>query len=320
MVLHPADGYSGIMSFMGSLDCNIHDVALICEGGGMRASYTSGAIVTMLERGINFPKAYGISAGSSLAVNYVSRDKPRTKASFVDLTQDPKFGGIGSFLRGNGYFNAPHLYEGLGDELAGTDEVMSFDWDTFCANPADVHVESFECDTGKTKFWTKADMPTMHQMMVQVRASSTMPIFMPPVQMDGHTYMDGGLGENWGIPLGAAKRDGYERFFIIRSQKRSYRKKPMGSAAKAVFRMVFRKHPLVAQRSIERWQYYNAICDEIEQLEQAGQAYVFYADKMEVSNRETNLEKLQRSYDNGYAQAQREADAWETWLQIGPRA
>lgn len=42
---------------------------------------------------------------------------------------------------------------------------------------------------------------------------------------------------------------------------------------------------------------------------------MFYPETMSVTNRETEFGKLQASYEQGYAQAQREADAWEAWLQ-----
>lgn len=281
----------------------------------MRASYTAGAIVTLLERGLHFGKAYGISAGSSHAVNYVSGDAERTKASFVDLVRDPRFGGVRSMLRGDGYFNGPHLYEGIAEELAGTDATMAFDWETFCANRADVHIEGFDWESGETVAWTKADMPSMHDMLVRVRASSTMPLFMPPTMIGGRTFMDGGMGSSWGILLDAARRDGYERFFIVRSQERGYRKKQLGSVTQALFRTAFRKHPLVAERSIERWRHYNDLLDEIEGLEHAGAAKVFYPEHMAVTNKETDPDKLQLSYDFGYAQAQHEVDGWEDWLQ-----
>lgn len=299
---------------METLDINIPDVALVIEGGGMRASYTAGVIVTLLERGLRFGHIYGISAGSSHTVNYVSRDAARTKASFVDLVRDPDFGGMGSMLRGDGYFNAHHLYEGIAEKLAGTDELFAFDWETFCANPADVHIDAFDPATGETVRWSKADMPTLRDMMLRVRASSTMPLFMPPPTIDGRTFYDGGLGDSWGIPLEAARRDGFERFFIVRTQERSYRKQPPGWGMKTLFRTAFRKNPLVAECTIERWHFYNDLCDEVERLERAGAAYVFYPKRMPVSNKETDLAKLQDSYDHGYAQAQREAAAWEQWL------
>ena len=297
-----------------NLDVNVSDTALIFEGGGMRASYTAGVVVTLLERGINFGAVYGISAGSSHTCNYLSRDIPRAKASFVDLVDDPEFGGIGSWIAGRGYFNAHHLYEGLVEDLAGTDDVMAFDWDTFSANPANLHIEAFEYDSGGTVAWTKADALTPHDLLVRVRASSTMPGFMPPVTIDGRTYVDGGLGDSWGILLHAAQRDGFKRFFIVRTQERAYRKHAPGAGANALMGLLFRTHPKVAERTRERWHHYNALLDEIEQLEREGAACVFYPDTMPVTNRETNRAKLEDSYARGYAQAQREADAWERWL------
>ena len=155
-------------------------------------------------------------------------------------------------------------------------------------------------------------------MMLRVRASSTMPIFMPPTVIEGHTYMDGGIGSSWGIPLEAAKRDGYERFFIVRTQEKGYRKSPIGGAGRLLFRSAFRKYPAVWQKTIERPQRYNELCEEIEELERSGAAYVFYPDQMTLSNRTTDLDQLQAAYDAGYAQAQRELDAWQKWLSWRP--
>lgn len=54
---------------------------------------------------------------------------------------------------------------------------------------------------------------------------------------------------------------------------------------KTLFRTAFRKNPLVAERTIERWHFYNDLCDEVERLERAGAAYVFYPKRMPVSNK-----------------------------------
>ena len=293
---------------------NVPDVALIFEGGGMRASYTAGAVVTLLERGINFGRVYGISAGSSHTVNYLSRDPARAKASFVDLTTDPDFGGIGTFLSGKGYFNAPHLYEGMAMDLAGTDELMAFDWETFASNRADLHIEAFDCESGETAAWTKADMPCPLDMLLRVRASSSMPVFMPKVSIDGRLYLDGGLGDSWGILLDAARADGFERFFIVRTQERGYRKHPLSGTVKRLSRLLFRRYPRVAERMIERPDRYNELIDEIARLERTGAACVFYPERMSVTSRDTDLAKLEDSYARGFAQAQAEVDGWMRWL------
>ena len=298
----------------GQMIVNVPDVALIFEGGGMRASYTAAVVVTLLEQQLYFSKVYGISAGSSHVVNYASRDIPRAKASFVDLVNDPKFGGMKTFLQGKGFFNAHYLYEGNVENLVGTGDVFEFDLDAFLSNPAEVHIEGFDWDTGETIAWTKKDMQTLRDIMLRVRASSTMPIFMPPVTFGGRTYMDGGMGSSWGILLDAARRDGFKRFFVVRTQPRGYRKKEPGKAEQAFFRFLFRKHPKVAENTLARWKHYNALCDELERLEGEGTAYVFYPEEMSISNKETNFSKLEEAFNLGYAQAQKELPVWKNWL------
>lgn len=295
------------------LAINQPDVALIFEGGGMRNSCTAGMVVELLARNLNFGRVYGISAGSSHTVNYLVRDPSRARASFVELVKYPRFGGWGSFLAGHGYFNGPYLYEEL-IENAPAGDPMAFDWDTFRANPADLHIEAMDWDTGETVAFTKADMKTAHDVGVMVRASSTMPIFMPPTTIDGRTYMDGGMGDSWGILLNAARADGFERFCIIRTQPRAYRKKPMSVSQQRLFRALFRKHPIVAERTIARWQPYNELCNEIERLEKSGAAWVFYPDTMDVTNKTTDYDALVRSYETGLAQAQRDIASLLEWL------
>lgn len=296
-----------------TLAVNQPDVALIFEGGGMRNSYTAPMVVELLARNLNFGRVYGISAGSSHTVNYLVRDAARARASFVELVKYPRAVGWGSFLRGTGYFNGPYLYEGL-IENAPDGDPMTFDWDTFAANPADMHIEALDWDTGETVAWTCSDVKDAHDLGLKVRASSTMPIFMPPTTIAGRTYMDGGMGDSWGILLNAARADGYERFCIIRTQPRGYRKRAMGKGVQAFFRAAFRAHPVVAERTIARWQPYNELCDEIESLEKSGAAWVFYPDTMEITNRTTDYDALVRSYEAGLAQTQRDIASLLEWL------
>lgn len=96
---------------MEDLSCNVADVALVLEGGGMRAAHTAGVVAALIEHEAWFPYVCGVSAGSSNAVNFLSRDPLRTRRSFVEIAGDQRFGGIGSLARHNGFFNADFLYE-----------------------------------------------------------------------------------------------------------------------------------------------------------------------------------------------------------------
>lgn len=297
---------------MTKLESNIFDTALIFEGGGMRASYTAAVANTLLENEIYFDNVYGLSAGASNAVNYVSRDIDRTKRSFVDFVQDPNFGGLDTLLEGKGLFSAEYIYQ----ESGKPGEYLPFDMETFLANPAKVTIESFQRDTGFTTYWTKDDLQTLDDLMLRVRASSSLPFAMPSPEVEGERYYDGGLGEGAGFLLPRAKRDGFKRFFIVRTRPRGYRKKrPEGPLAKLTGAWFWRR-PNVARALSDRWARYNLAADEIDRLAAEGSAYVFYADAMMVDSAEKDLAKLQENYDIGYAQAQEELPLMKRFLNM----
>ena len=45
---------------------------LVLEGGAMRGMFTAGAMDVMMEKGVKFDGAIGVSAGAAFGVNYKS--------------------------------------------------------------------------------------------------------------------------------------------------------------------------------------------------------------------------------------------------------
>lgn len=294
---------------MADMQSNVFDCALIFEGGGMRESYTSAIANALLEEGIYFDHVYGVSAGSSNTVNYVSRDMKRTRESFTTIVNDPAFGGVKTFLQHKGMFNAPHIYMEMGQPGG----LLPFDFETFQANPAQVTISSLERDTGRSCFWTKADMPTLNDLMVRVRASSTLPFVMPPAMVDGQACYDGGLAEGNGVLLPQARKDGFKKFFIVRTRPKEYRKPEKPNAW---IRRFFWRRPAM-QHALDIWgPGYNAVCDEADELAAAGSAYVVYAEHMTAQNSTRDLDVLLANYAAGQAQAKRDMPAWKEFLNI----
>lgn len=158
-----------------------------------------------------------------LAVDYVGRDAAHAHAVFVDAVQLRRAGGASSFLRGRGFFDTQYVFEGLAETSAGTRSEWAFDWDAFKSSASDVHIEAFGRDSGRTLAWTRADMRTMTDVMERVAASCSYPLFTPVTMVDGEACVDGGMGDSHGICLDAARRDGFDRFFVVRTQPRAYR-------------------------------------------------------------------------------------------------
>lgn len=285
---------------------NIKNTALIFEGGGMRASYTAGFVNNLLENQLYFDYVAGISAGSSHSVNYLSRDMKRAKRSFVDLVLDPEFGGWKSFFKGEGFFRSQYIYE----ETSEPGESLPLDFNAFMANPAKLRIGVFNRESGKVIYYTKNDIHEMQDIMKIVRASSSMPIFMPPTYYREEYYVDGGLGG--GIALDIAKKDGFEKFFVVLTREKGYRKGPV--KFQGVIKAYYRKYPRVVEAMLTRHIIYNETLDELEALESQGKAFLVYPETMPVSNREINFDKLSESYQLGYAQGNRDLPKWKAFL------
>lgn len=294
----------------GPLHPTVTGTALVFEGGGMRASYTSGLLVALLEAGLHLDWVGGISAGASNTANYLSRDAWRARHSFTDFAADPLFGDWRTFVRGQGLFNAQYIYEETG--LPG--QALPFDWDTFSASTAGLRIGAFNATRGEQVHWGREDMPGMADLMVRVRASSTMPLVMPPVTLDGEVYVDGALGPAGGIPLDAARADGHDRFLVVLTQERGYLKPTMRNDW--LLRRWYRRLPSVAEALRQRPARYNATREELFELERAGTAYLFVPEVMPVGNGERSVAKLRASHEAGLAQARRELPAIREFLGV----
>ena len=287
---------------------HITDTALIFEGGGMRASLTSAMVVTLLNADLAFDWVAGISAGASNTVNYLSGDARRARRSFVEFAADEQFGGLRYFARGQGMFNAEYIYQQAG----GPEEALPFDWKAFQASPADMRIIAFDAVTGEEVVWSRADTPHIDDLMIRVRASSTMPGLMPPVHLNGHVYVDGAMGDDGGIALSQAQREGFEKFVIVLTQERSYRKAPQRFPA--IYRGIFRRYPALADALLTRWKRYNETRERIFALEAEGKAHVFVPERMPVDNSTRNLSRLAAAHRMGLSQVRRELPVMREFL------
>ena len=288
---------------MAPLTSTVFDCALAFEGGGYRGAYTAGIANVLLEHELYFDYVCGISAGASHTVDYLSRDQQRVKDAFMAIDGREPVGGLGTMLRGKGYFNADYLYEGC---LA--DGFSSFDWDTFAANPARMRLQAFERDTGRTVTYGREDAPNVWELIKRVRASSTVPGVMPPEPIDGVVYLDGGLGEGAGLPLAMAEHDGFERIVLVATREPGYRKKELTGFQRRLIGRVFGKYPKVVEALLTRADRYNQELDRLAQMERDGRVLAIRPDTMPVKNSTIDRKRLEQAYELGHAQGERELD------------
>ena len=167
-------------------------------------------------------------------------------------------------------------------------------------------------ENGELVYFSRDDIKELKDLMKIVRASSSMPILMPPTKIGNSFYVDGGIGG--GIALDIAKKDGYKKFFVILTRPKGYRKKPV--QYQRFIRRYYRKYPKVFEAMFNRHRVYNETLDELERLEKEGKAHLVYPDTMPVSNSERNHKRLVNSYNLGYEQGKRDLPKWKKFLKI----
>jgi predicted patatin/cPLA2 family phospholipase len=289
---------------------NVKDTALIIEGGGMKACFTGGIIYALLLNGVKFSYVSGSSAGANHAVNYVSRDILKIDRNFVDDVDFKEFGGRKSFFKGHGFFDSDKIFARDTEE----GDIRHYHFDNFKNNPAQVTVSAFNCLTGETEYWTKEDMPNIKELMLRVRASSTLPIIMNKTKIDDNIYFDGGLGEGGGLLIDKAIRDGYKKFFIILSNPRGFKlEEPNHQLG---IKLAFRRYPKLVDAILNRHEEYNKALDLIDRLEDEGKALVVRPKTEICSLNELDMGIIAENFIDAMYMAQSNMKDWREFLEI----
>lgn len=275
---------------------------LVLEGGAMRGMYSAGVIDVLMENGVEFDGAVGVSAGAAFGCNYKSRQIGRTIRYNKRFCNDKRYVGIGSLLKTGDLYNAEFAYH----EVPFVHDV--FDEKTFRENPMEFYVVCTDVDTGKPVYHR---LDTGDQGDVDwIRASASMPVVSRAVELDGLRLLDGGISDS--IPIEWFRSIGYERNLIVLTRPEGYRKKP--SSGK-LFDLLLRKQPRIAEAMRNRSIMYNNTLDVIEKLCTEGETLAIRPSvDMHMKRVEKDPEKLEELYQLGRADAAEQLERIKAFL------
>ena len=261
---------------------------LILEGGAMRGMFTAGVTDVMMEQGITFDGAVGVSAGAAFGTNYKSRQIGRTIRYNKRFCNDPRYCGLRSLLTTGNLYNTEFAYRELPLQLD------VFDFETYRSNPMEFYVVCTDVETGEPVYHRYEG--TEKSGFDWIRASASMPLVSRIVDIDGKKLLDGGIAD--AIPLRFFQRIGYGRNVVILTQAADYRKKK--TSALPLIRLMYRRYPQLVQAMAQRHDMYNSTLEYIARQEAAGNILVIRPEHpLPVSRVEKNPQKLQEAYDIG---------------------
>ena len=261
---------------------------LIMEGGAMRGMFTAGVIDVMMEHGIDFDGAIGVSAGAAFGCNYKSKQIGRVIRYNTRFCRDKRYGGFRVLLKEGNFYSKQFCYE----EVPMKHDI--FDFDTYERNPMEFFVVATDVDTGKAEYHILADR---HDHGFEwIRASASMPLVSQMVEIDGRRYLDGALADS--IPVQYFESIGYDRNVVILTQPMGFRKKP--DSMLPLMKLHYRKFPKLVEAITTRHEQYNATLDHIAHREAAGELLVIRpAEKLPIGRTEKDPDKLRQVYEIG---------------------
>ena len=261
---------------------------LVLEGGAMRGMFTAGVMDVMLEKGITFDGAIGVSAGAAFGVNYKSGQIGRVIRYNTRFCNDKRYCGLWSLMKSGDIYNTEFCYRVVPTQYD------PFDFDSYGKNPMEFHLVCTDVETGKPVYHPYGGR--QDHGFDWIRASASMPLVSHMVEIDGQKMLDGGISDP--IPLKYFETLGYERNVLILTQPREYRKKK--SSALPLIKLMYRKYPHLVEAMAKRHEVYNATMDYIDEQEATGKILVLRPETpLPVSRVEKDPNKLRIAYEIG---------------------
>ncbi|MCW8344920.1 DUF6363 domain-containing protein [Vibrio sp. ZSDZ65] len=193
--------------------------ALIAQGGGQRSIFTSGVLDSFLLSNFDpFDEFYGTSAGALNLCAYLARQPGLGRAFLLELTTDPQFFNVFSFIRKKQSLNLKWALDKLYD--------YPYKLDIDMGRRSMGHRRAFAAVTD-TLTLKDHYLPMLQEDWYWVMmATSAIPnLFDGSVSVNGREYIDGGVSAS--IPVQEAWRQENRMMVVIRTEEQLTEEEPI---------------------------------------------------------------------------------------------
>ena len=278
---------------------------LVLEGGGIRGIFTAGILDVLMEEGIEFDGAVGVSAGAAFGSNYKSGQSRRAIRYNLRFAKDPRYSSIRSLLATGNLFNAQFCYHDIPEKHD------PFDWETFYKNPMEFYLVATDVETGKAVYHRCDKTEGQFETLEWFRASGSMPLVSRVVEVGGCKLLDGGIADS--IPLRFMEEHGYERNLVILTRPADYVKKP--NPLMPVIRRALSSYPEAVRAIGDRHIFYNQELAYVRQREAGKYAFVIRPEgDLDIGRIEHDRFKIRTVYKEGRRLARRNLSAIRRFL------
>lgn len=264
-------------------------ISLVLEGGGFRGAYTAGCLSWLIDEGIEFDYAYGISTGAVHLCSYLIKEKDYLFDLSTNFIADKELVGWRSVLREKRYVGYDYLFDHI------FPKVFHYDMARVIKTKCHAKIGIYDLDKGYTEYCKVQDLD---EKMDLLKGACTLPILGRIVNYQNRHLLDGGITKM--IPIEEAVNDGCEKHLVITTKPYDYVRKEASWFIKLLMKLNYPGYPSIPKDYAVRHLNYQKQIQIIKDLEAEDKALLLYPSKTIPVKRLTgdkpNLLKL---YDLG---------------------
>ena len=262
---------------------------LVLEGGAFRGLFTAGVLDGLLDIKAELKYVIGVSAGITNAYSYISKQRGRNLEIMEKYMGDKRYISYGNLIRCGSLMDFDFVF----NEIPNKHSI--FDYDEFYKYDGKVLAGAFNVETGEVEYFDKDKLDEKNTIL---KASCSIPLLFPFVNIEDKYYADGGLSNP--IPIYKSIEDGNDKNIIVLTRNIDYRKKK-SKANQIAYKVYKKKYPKLAEVLAKRHIEYNKELEFCNELENKGNAIVLRPTiPMDVGRFERDKVKLRNIYNNGY--------------------
>jgi predicted patatin/cPLA2 family phospholipase len=174
-------------------------------------------------------------------------------------------------------------------------KLKPFDFNTYFNSEIENEIVVTNCLTGKADYLQ--EKISDNRLSAIVKASSSMPLITPMVEINDCKYLDGSLADS--IPIQRAMAKGYKKNVVILTRNKGdtatlpyYQKK--------ICEVYYKRYPELLRTILTRPTMYQSQIKDIERLEVEGKIFVIRPVNPTVKRLENDYETLLQHYLHGY--------------------
>ena len=265
---------------------------IIDVGGGLRDIYGAGVFDRLMDDGVTFDYAIGISAGSANLTMFTSHQRGNSYRYYTEFVFRREYISPANYLKVHSLMNLDYIY----GEIPNSEGEAPIDYEAFRNNPMEFLIEVLNANSGQPEYFHKNEIEKDNY--IPLMASSALPPYSHPYVINGNLYFDGGLADP--LPLQKALDDGCDKVVLLLTKPRDV-KRPYDEDKKATDHLRkkgFYKAAISCKMKAYR---YNKAIELAEKLEKEGKVLIVSPDDTcGVSVLTRDREKLDRLYQKGY--------------------